>query len=110
LAEIPREAGEELRQHELAHLDEVTELTLAIAKRKHLAYNNKGVVEWNGEALEDDAPALAAARVLELLSASRRRLLGLDAETKISLSGQVMYQVVGVDPTQVADAEPEPGD
>jgi hypothetical protein len=30
--------------------------------RPHLAYNNKGVVEWDGEALEDDAPALAAAR------------------------------------------------
>lgn len=96
LAAAPREAGEEMRQHELNHLDELTELTLKIAKRKHLAYNNKGVVEWDGEALEDDAPGLAAARVLKDLSESRRRLLGLDAETKVNVSGDVRYEVVGL--------------
>jgi hypothetical protein len=53
---------------------------------------------------------LAAIKLLDQLSASRRRLLGLDAETKVALSGEITYQVVGVDPAGIADsdAEPEP--
>ena len=110
IASAPREAGEEMRAHELAHLDELTRLALAVAKRKHLAYNNKGVVEWDGEALEDDAPTLAAARVLKDLSESRRRLLGLDAETKVNVTAEVRYALVGVDPAAIVGGDETPGD
>ncbi len=106
IASAPREAGEEMRQLELDHLDELTTMALKIAKRQHLAYNNKGVVEWDGAALEDDAPALAAVAALMRLSESRRKLLGLDAETKVALSGGVRYELVGVDPADITGNDP----
>lgn len=101
LAAAPREAGEEMRQHELAHLDALSVRVQQVLNTIHLAYNNKGVVVHEGEVLQDDAPALAAARVLKDLSESRRRLLGLDAETKVNVSGGVRYEVVGVSPDEI---------
>lgn len=108
ISAVPVEAGTEARQVELERLDKLVAAATRILERTHLAYNNKGVVEWDGAALEDDAPALAAARVLKDLSESRRRLLGLDAETKVAVSAEVTYQVVGVDPAGIADSDAEP--
>lgn len=105
LAAAPAEAGAEARQVELDRLDKLVAKATQIMNRPHLAYNNKGVVEWDGEALEDDAPALAAARLLQGLSESRRKLLGLDAETKVSLSGGVRYEIVGVDPDEIVGGD-----
>lgn len=104
----PREAGQEMRDHELAHLDWLARKTQEVLARIHLAYNNSGVIVHQGEVLQDDGPTLAAIKLLDQLSVSRRRLLGLDAETKVAVSGKVTYQVVGVDPAGIADAEPEP--
>jgi hypothetical protein len=111
LAEVPREAGEELRAHELAHLDWLALEAQAVLSRTHFAYNNAGVIVHDGEALHDDGPVLAAIRLLDQLSASRRKLLGLDAEQKVSVSADVRYEVVGVDPADITgsagDAEHE---
>lgn len=107
LAAAPREAGEEMRDHELAHLDWLARKTQEVLARIHLAYNNSGVVVHHGEVLQDDGPVLAAIKLLDQLSASRRRLMGLDAETKVNVSGEVTYQVVGVDPAGIADSDAE---
>lgn len=112
LAAAPQEAGAEARQVELDRLDRLVEKATRIMETAHLAYNNKGVVEWEGAALEDDAPALAAVAALMRLSESRRKLLGLDAEQKISVSGDVRYELVGFDPAEVASGDgdaPSPG-
>jgi hypothetical protein len=107
LAAAPREAGEEMRDHELAHLDWLARKTQEVLARIHLAYNNSGVVVHDGEVLQDDGPTLAAIKLLDQLSASRRRLLGLDAETKVRVSGGVRYEVVGVSPDEIiGDDEP----
>lgn len=110
LAAAPAEAGAEARQVELDRLDRLVAKATQIMERVHLAYNNKGVVEWDGEALEDDAPALAAARLLQGLSESRRKLLGLDAETKVAVTGEVRYEVVGMDPALIAGTAPAADD
>ncbi len=109
LAAAPREAGAEAQQVELARLDKLVEAATRILETDHLAYNNKGVVEWEGAALKDDAPALAAVAALMRLSESRRKLLGLDAETKVALSGGVRYELVGVDPADITGSDPPTG-
>ncbi len=108
IAAVPREAGEEMRQLELDHLDMVAQKAEEIARKIHLAYNNKGILVHEGEVLQDDGPTMQALRLLKDVSESRRKLLGLDAETKVSLSGEITYQVIGVDPAGIADVEPEP--
>jgi hypothetical protein len=108
LAAAPREAGQEMRDHELAHLDWLARKTQEVLARIHLAYNNSGVIVHDGEVLQDDGPALAAIKLLDQLSVSRRRLLGLDAEAKVAVSAEVTYQVVGVDPAGIADSDVEP--
>ncbi len=57
----------------------------------------------NVEQLEDDAPVLAALdRLVKIeierraIGESRRKLLGLDAEQKVSVSGGVKYEIVGI--------------
>lgn len=57
----------------------------------------------NVEQLEDDAPVLAAVdRLVKIeverraIGESRRKLLGLDAEQKVSVSGGVTYEIVGI--------------
>ena len=102
LAAVPQEAGAEARQVELDRLDRLVEKATRIMETAHLAYNNKGVVEWDGRALEDDAPALAAVTALMRLSESRRKLLGLDAEQKVAVTGDVRYEVVGMAPEDIA--------
>ncbi len=106
------EDGATARQTELERLDLLVKKVTAVMESRHLAFNNKGVVEdpEGGGWLTDDGPALAAARVLQGLSESRRKLLGLDAETKVSVSGAVTYEVVGVDPAAIAGTTPAPGE
>ena len=104
IAAAPVEAGTDARQVELERLDLAVAKVVEVLERRHLAFNNQGVVEdpEDGGYLTDDGPALAAARVLQTLSESRRKLLGLDAETKVSVLGEVRYEIVGVDPAAIA--------
>ncbi len=102
LDSAPAEDGAMARKVELERLDQLVTAATEVLRREHLAYNNKGVVEWGGAPLLDDGPTLAAVDRLRQLSESRRRLLGLDAETKVSVSGEVRYEVVGVDPAAIA--------
>src|SRR5262249_3101031 len=80
----------------------------AVLSRTTLATNNQAVITWDGVPLEDSAPKLAA--IDRVLTASRMtlaadereaKLLGLDAETKVSLSGGVTYEIVGIDPDDI---------
>lgn len=107
---IRRRGGEEAGKLHAERLQairmEAAEMTAAargILGRRHLAYNNRGVVEWDGEPLEDDAPKLAAIdRVLAaqrlILAADEReaKLLGLDAKQEVAVDGGLRYEIVGV--------------
>jgi hypothetical protein len=96
LEAAPREAGAEALQVELDRLDRLVRAGDAVLDRVHLAINKDGVVCWEGEPLIDDAPTIAALTALMRLSESRRKLLGLDAEQKVAVTGDVRYEIVGM--------------
>ncbi|MDP4501043.1 hypothetical protein [Nonomuraea turcica] len=101
IADIVREPAEEVRQLELMRLDEMHTAALAILEARHFVVDRGEVVEWEGAPLIDDGPKLAAIDRLLKIQARRAALLGLDAEKKVSVSGGVKYEVVGVDPDQL---------
>lgn len=112
LQDTVQEAGDELRQMELARLDGELERLVGleaavheVLAREHITVSNGKVICLPGDdtPLPDDAPVLQAVdRLLKIEESrrrngeSRRKLLGLDAEKKINLSGGVKYEVVGV--------------
>lgn len=92
------EPAADLRRVELERLDMLVRKATDVLDAFHHVVSNRGdVVEYNGQPLEDDGPVLAAINTLIRVSESRRKLLGLDAETKVNISGGVRYEVVGVD-------------
>jgi len=93
------EPGTELRRLELERLDELTREANEVLAATHYVTSARGeVVLFEGVPLVDDGPRLAAISTLVRVSEARRKLLGLDAETKVNVSGGVRYEVVGVDP------------
>lgn len=121
LAAVIQEPAGELRTLELDRLDRMYREVLAVLEREHVTVSNGKVVskvvgyevddEGNerrnadGERLPiwevvlDDAPVLAAVDRMLKIQERRAKLLGLDAETKVNLSGGVTYEIVGVDLT-----------
>lgn len=101
LAETLTEAATELRQIELERLDTLYAAATAVLEREHITVNNGKVIYQGDTPLADDAPVLAAIDRLLKISESRRKLLGLDSPEKVSLSGGVTYELVGVDVDQL---------
>jgi len=105
-----QEAGDAVRTLVLGRLDgeleRLNDLEAAVHEvlaRKHITVSNGKVIYVGDEPLLDDAPVLQAVdRLLKIEESrrrcdeSRRKLLGLDAEKKLNLSGGVKYEVVGV--------------
>lgn len=102
LASITREPAADLITMELAKLDNLEQAALKVLESFHYVVNEGRIVKRRDPGtkrmveLEDDAPVLAAAKVLKDLSESRRKLLGLDASTKVNLSGGVVYRFENV--------------
>lgn len=98
------DAAEELRAVELERLDGLARAAEEVLRRHHVVVSQGRVVRWGEEEgdkaglpLEDDGPVLQAIDRLVKISAERRKLLGLDAATKVEHSGGVRYEVVGLD-------------
>ncbi|MFD3802634.1 hypothetical protein ACFWTC_03175 [Streptomyces sp. NPDC058619] len=85
LEETVREAGDELRQLERERLDRMSEAAWEVLERQHVVVSNGRVVDLNGAPLPDDAPVLQAIDRLLRISESRRKLVGLDAPSKVSV-------------------------
>ncbi|MQY04129.1 hypothetical protein [Actinomadura macrotermitis] len=93
----------------LERLNGLEEAAHAVLAAKHVTVSNGKVVQLDGEPLPDDGPMLQALdrllRVEEMrlrVAERRAKLLGLDAEKKVALSGGVKYEVVGVDVADLA--------
>lgn len=97
LAAIRGEGAAEVRDLELDRLDELWRITMAVLEREHVTVSNGRVVHLGEKPLRDDGPVLAAVDRLLRIQERRAKLLGLDAEKKINVSGGVTYEVVGVD-------------
>lgn len=75
---------------ELLRLDEFEQRARQVLTRHHITVNNGRVISVDGEPLQDDGPVLAAIdRLIKIEDArrrnneSQRKLLGLDAPTKV---------------------------
>jgi hypothetical protein len=94
------EPAAEVRQLELARLDEMYRAALAVLERQHLTVSHgkvvhtggvpviddRGNVTWvGGEPLLDDAPVLQAIDRMIRIMERRAKLLGLDAPTKVEV-------------------------
>lgn len=100
---ILREPAEHLIQVESARLDELYVAALDVLERDHVTVSHGQVVCGDdGAPLLDDGPKLAAIRELRQIRESFRKLHGLDQAAKVEMSGGVKYEIVGVDPEELA--------
>ncbi|MET8475419.1 hypothetical protein ABZY90_19615 [Streptomyces sp. NPDC006422] len=98
-AAVLQSAGAELVASEAGLLDSQFVAAMEILERDHVVVSHGKIMKDDqGAPLLDDGPKLAALREMRAIRESYRKLLGLDAEQKVSLSGAVRYEVVGVDP------------
>ncbi|MCZ4509970.1 hypothetical protein O3Q52_17545 [Streptomyces sp. ActVer] len=100
---------------ELVRLEQLERDVRKVLERAHVTVSHGKVITTANpdtgveEPLLDDGPVLQAADRLVKIEDARRRnaerrakLLGLDAEQKVSVAGSVKYEVVGVDPADLA--------
>lgn len=96
------EPAEQARAVELARLEEAHDAAMAVLRHEHTAVSHGHIVKDDaGNPIIDDMPALQAIDRIRALSESRRKLLGLDAPAQVQHSGDVTYQLVGVDPADL---------
>lgn len=110
MTETIAEPADDLRRTELDRLDRELVKLDALERRvagvldaAHVTVSNGRVMYLDGQPLPDDAPLLSAVdRLVKItesrtrISESRRKLLGLDAPTKL-MSETVAYSIEGVD-------------
>lgn len=103
-ADVARPAVTRLIATESEELDALYTEACAILRRNHITVSHGKIITWlnpdtnEEEPLQDDGPKLAAIQVALKVRESYRRLHGLDAEKKVSVTGDVKYELVGVDP------------
>jgi hypothetical protein len=102
-ADVVRPAVTKLIQTESEQLDDLYVMALEIIERNHVVVSDGRVVFGaDGEPLIDDRPRLAAIQTALRIRDQYENLHGLKAETKVNLSGTVRYEVVGIDPADLA--------
>lgn len=96
LAAIRAEGAAEARTLELERLDLAQAAVMQALEAKHFTVNQGRVIYLGEDPMPDYGPVLAAVDRLVKISESRRKLLGLDAEQKVSVSGGVTYEIIGI--------------
>lgn len=102
LRAVRAEGAAEVKELELERLDVMYDAVMKVLEARHVTVSNGKVIQLpdaDGKLvpLEDDAPVLQAVDRLLKIQQRRAALLGLDAEQKVSVSGGVRYEVVGID-------------
>jgi Homeodomain-like domain len=87
LDRMVREPADQLRQLELARLDQLWIEATKVLHRSHITVSNGRVAldPRTGQPLEDDGPVLQAIDRLLKIMERRARLLGLDAPTRVNV-------------------------
>jgi predicted DNA-binding protein (UPF0251 family) len=98
------DATDVAREFERQRLDEMYRKAEDIAEKTHYVTAHGKVVinPETGQPLVDPMPVLAAYKEMRQIAESYRKLEGLDQPTKVEQSGTVKYEVVGVDPSDLA--------
>lgn len=94
-----KEPAEQARAVELARLEDAHDAALAVLLREHVTVSHGKVItikddQGNDVPLIDDAPVLQAIDRIRALSESRRKLLGLDAPSRVSIDAEHLGQEV----------------
>jgi hypothetical protein len=95
------QAAKEALWGQLARIRAEREAVSRVLTAKHVTVSNGVVARMDGEPIEDDAPVLAAVDRLIKLDDQEAKLLGIYAEKKVSMSGGLTYEIVGVDPARL---------
>lgn len=103
--DLTKQDADAYRELELARIDSYISATETILSRFHIVVSNGKVIQMPDETgevkpLRDDGPELAAIARLQSLSESRRKLLGLDAPTKLTDGdgNSPIKVIIGIDP------------
>lgn len=89
LTEAVKGPGEELLGREAARLDSLFESAMDVLERDHITVSHGRIVkDDNGQPILDDGPKLAAIDRLLRVRESYRKLLGLDAPSRVSVDAQ----------------------
>lgn len=89
----------EARAAELAVLEGARDAALDVLQRKHVTISYGQIMKGeDGKPLLDDGPILQAAQTVARVSSTIHDLMGWKSASKVQLSGEVTYQLVGVDP------------
>jgi hypothetical protein len=89
------EPAEQARAVELARLEDAHDAALTVLLREHITVSHGRVVkDDDGNVIIDDAPVLQAVDRIRALSESRRKLLGLDAPSRVSVDAEHLGQEV----------------
>jgi len=106
------EPAEQARAVELARLEDAHDAALAVLLREHVTVSHGRIVtDDDGTPILDDAPALQAIDRIRALSESRRKLLGLDAPSRVSVDAENIGREIGDLLTALAQsaADDQPG-
>lgn len=100
MAAVIAEPASDAIAFELDRLDRMYQAALKVLESHHVTVSQGKVVELDGVPLEDDGPVLAAIDRMVKISESRRKLLGLDQPAKTQVSGELRYELIGVNPAE----------
>lgn len=99
LRDIVQGPAEALLAVHMERLETLYEAAVDVLEADHVVVSHgKIITDDQGTPLKDSGPKLAAIREARASLESFRKLVGLDAEQKINVSGGVRYEVVGINP------------
>jgi hypothetical protein len=92
IADIPKEATEEIIALEMTKLDNLEARYYDIMEKHHayVSASGKVAVDFDGQPIEDDGPVMQAMAGLLKVADRRAKLLGLNAPTRTELTGVVV--------------------
>lgn len=103
-----------LIEREIAFLDHLRQMAMQVAEGKAVPVTagKDGDILYDPEdnaVVRDHSGRLAAIARAQATSQDLRRLLGLDQPVKTEVTGGVRYEIVGVDPADIAGTPPPVG-
>jgi hypothetical protein len=102
LRAIVQGPAEKLLALYIDRLEDIFQRSMEISEADHVVVSHgKIVCDDTGNPLRDHGAALAAFREARAALADVRKMVGLDQPAKVTLSGSVKYEVVGVDTTDL---------